>query len=251
MSKIKKYKIKKFTKRNDWLNARCIGSTDLAKLVNKVARWGNFIELYDKLVGNIEEEKKENEFMSRGRRAEEPIKELFLITHQNLKRINPNRSLWLVQRNDYPEITLSPDTLVNDENGDLGYIEIKYKQIASERQIIPYLSDLKESEPQYYWQNIHHFITMEDCKFGYLVVAFDVLKKNEETGVWEHDKYIIESLKITRDVVEEDIQVGEETLIDFIVNNLRPQIRPKTKLKDEKEIDIEWNNWSRIQILKK
>lgn len=248
---MKNYRIQKFRRRSDWLAQRCIGSTDLAKLVNKVARWGNFIELYDKLVGNEEEERKDNEFMSRGRRAEEPIKELFLITHPNLKRINPRNSLWLVRRKDYPEITLSPDLLVTDENNDLGYIEIKYKQITNEKFIVPYLTELKEREPQYYWQNAHYFISMNDCKFGYLVVAFDLLKKNTETGQWEHDKYIIESLKITRGVMQEDIEVGEDVLVDFITNNLRPRRRPRTILEQEKETKIEWNKLSNIQILKK
>lgn len=248
---IKNYRIEKYRKRSDWLNARCIGSTDLAKLVNKVARWGNFIELYDKLVGTDEEEIKENIYMARGKRAEEPIKELFLITHPNLKRINTKNSLWLIRRKDYPEITLSPDTLVNDEKGKLGYIEIKYKQITNERQINPYLLELKETEPQYYWQNVHHFVNMEDCEFGYLVVAFDLQRKNENTGLWEHDKYIIEFIKITREIVSEDIKIGEEALIDFIVNNLRPRKRPKTILKGTKGDNIEWNKLSSIHKLKK
>lgn len=243
------YSIEIYKERKDWLEARCIGGTDLAKLVNKVARWGNFIELYDKLVYGEEVETIENELMTKGKMAEENIKNLFLINHPELERINPSNELWLIRRKDYPEITLSPDTLVKKGN-EKGYIEIKYKEIYNEESIPDYLMNLKEKDPQYFWQNIHHFVSMDDVSFGYLVVAFAVKKKNKETGLWEFDKYIIDSLYLTRDYLNKDIELGNECLIDFIENNLRPKIRPKTKLKETTEEKIEWNKLSNIALLK-
>lgn len=249
----KNYVIEKYKSRDEWLKHRVIGGTDLVKLINFKSRWGNFIELYDTLTNkdNIVQ-KTDTIAMSNGRRAEEPIKELFLVAHSELTRISPKTSLWLIRRKDYPEITLSPDTIVKDGQGNLGYIEIKLKQIYNENQIPQYLQCLKEEEPQYYWQNIHYYVSMNDLKFGYLVVAFEVMKKNEETQKWEFDKYIIDSLYFTREIVSEDIKQGEEALIDFITNNLRPHNRPQVVLKEEqgKEEEIEWNNLSNIQILK-
>lgn len=251
---MKNYRIEKYLKREDWLKARKIGGTDLAKLVNKVARWGNFIELYEDLTSPNKEIKavKETSSMARGKKAEEHIKELFLLTQPELTRLSPAKSYWLIKRKDYEEITLSPDTLVKDKNTHaLGFIEIKLKQIYSEAQIPQYMVNLKEEEPQYYWQNIHYYISMNDCKFGYLVVAFDLQKKNEVTGKWTHDKYIIDSLRSNREDVQTDIDLGEECLQDFILNNLRKKQRPKTILKEEKEKGkIEWNKLSNIKVLK-
>lgn len=245
----KNYKIEKYPKRSDWLKARCIGGTDLAKLINKVARWGNFIELYDELTDPQIEEDKTSISMTKGREAEEHIKDLFLIAHPELRRISPSRSIWLIRRKDFKEITLSPDTLVKQGN-QLGYLEIKYKEIYSEKDIPLYLMDLKKEEPQYYWQNIHYYVTMNDLSFGYMVVAFAVYKKEESTGNWLFDKYIIDSLKTDRETLADDIKQGEEALEDFITNNLRARVRPKSVLKDTKEVKIEWNKLSNIQTLK-
>lgn len=244
------YKIEIYHDKIDWLKARCIGGTDLAKLVDKVAKWGNFIDLYDKLVYGEEQEIIENELMIKGKKSEENIKNLFLINHPELKRINPENELWLVRRKDYPEITLSPDTLVKKAD-DLGYIEIKYKEIYNEDNIPDYMINLKEREPQYYWQNVDYFISMNNLKFGYLVIAFAVKKKNKETGIWEFDKYIIDSLYMTREYLKNDIDLGEKNLIDFIENNLRPKIRPKTKLKGLEEEKIEWSKLSNIVQLRR
>lgn len=246
----KNYQIEKYKSRESWLKARCIGGTDLCKLVNHVGRWGNFIELYDSLTRSEESVDKPNELMNDGRSAEENIKNLFLIAHKEFQRVNPPKSTRLIRRTDYNEITLSPDTLVRNEKKELGYIEIKYKEIYRESDIPRYLQELRSEEPQYYRQNVHYYITMNDLKFGYTVVAFNVKKFDKDKGTRVHDKFIIDSLKTDREALKEDIKVGEEALIDFITNNLRKRVRPSVKLKDSKEVKVNWNNWSSIQILK-
>lgn len=248
MKNKKNYTIEKYRVREEWLKNRCIGGTDLAKLINKVARWGSFIELYESLTGNTKSNK-DNALMSKGRRAEEHIKELFLIAHPELKCISPSKTFWLIRRKDYPEITLSPDTLVKEGNK-LGYFEIKYKEIYSEKKIPLYLMDLKNEEPQYYWQNIHYYETMNDLEFGYLVVVFAVHKKNEITDKWEFDKFIIDSLKTDRKSLSDDIADGENALVDFITNNLRPRIKPRTILQEKQEETIEWTKSYHIHKLR-
>lgn len=246
---MKTYKVEIYKSDAEWLKARYIGGTDLAKLVNRVSRWGNFIELYDSLKNGKIEKVKPNAMMQRGKLAEDHIRQLFLLSHQELTNESPALNNYLIRRTDYPEITLSPDTLVIDRKGNHGFIEIKLKQIFSEKTIAEYMTDLKEQEPQYWWQNIHYYITKADIQFGYLVVAFDLQRKNEK-GRWEHDKYIIESLKTTRKDVQDDIQIGEGALVDFITNNLRKNHRPETIIQNQRKEKIEWSKLSNIQILK-
>lgn len=244
---MKNYVIRKFKTREPWLKARQIGGSDLCAVVNGVSRWSNVVEVYDRIVTGYEPAKDSGR-MAMGRKAEEPIKELFLISQPNLKRVSPKKIIWLIQRKDYPEITLSPDTIVS--NGlEQGFIEIKFKQIFSENEIPAYMTNLKEEDPQYYWQLIHYFVAKCDLKFGYLVICFDICTKNEK-GEWEHSKYLIDSLYMPRDYVKADIALAESKLIDLITNNIRPRIRPQTTLKGEQKENIQWNKLSNIKKLR-
>lgn len=238
--------IRVFNNKSDWLNARKIGGTDLCKIVNRVGRWGNFIELYDDLVNGNKHQDKETVAMRNGRAAEDHIRQLFLLTHQELTSTGPQNQWWLIQNDKTPEITLSPDTIVNDN----GFVEIKFKEIFSEKPIPEYLQNLKEMDPQYYWQCIHYFVADEKLEFGYLVVAFNVQEKNEK-GEWKSSKIVIDNLHFTRDAVKDDITLAQRELNDFIVNNLRAKHRPETVLENaKKQGEIEWNKLSNIQILK-
>ena len=243
------YLIEKYRTRALWLKARGIGGSDLAAIVNKVGRWANFIEVYDRLKGKPEPER-DTVSMSRGRKAEEPVKELFLLSHPELSRVSPKRSIWLIRRKDLREITLSPDTLLRDRKGRKCFAEIKLKQVFGEAQIPTYLQSLREEEPQYWWQCMHYFVAMDDCAAGYLVVCFEVMEKDEK-GKWRHSRFVIDELRIPREAVAEDIALAEETLKAFILENLRPGIRPKTTIQSERsEKKIEWTKSSSIRTLK-
>lgn len=243
------YTIEKYRCREDWLKARGIGGSDLCSLVNKVGRWGNFVDVYDRLTNPVQE-KADSEAMANGRKAEEPLKTLFLLMHSHLKRSTPSKSIWLMRRKDYPEITLSPDTLVNDtKTNQLGFVEIKLKQIFNESMIPNYLMSLKDEDPQYWWQVIHYFIMSEKIKFGYLAVGFQIMTKENET--WIPDKLVLNWLRINREDVANDIEAGTSALHHFIIENLRPRVRPKTILENQQEEKIEWTKLSSIQTLKR
>lgn len=239
--------IKVFKTKEEWLNARKIGGTDLCKIVDRVGKWGNFIELYDKLTNEKKADQgKETDAMRNGKEAENHIRQLFLLSHPELKDIGPKAEWWLIQNNEMPEITLSPDTLVNNN----GFIEIKYKTIFNEKKIAEYMQNLKEIEPQYYWQCIHYFVADDALQYGYLVVAFNVQEKDEK-GEWKNSKIIIENLHFTRQAVNDDITLAKHELNDFIINNLRVKHRPETMLENQKKQgEIEWTKLSNIAILK-
>lgn len=240
--------IKTFKSKKTWLKNRRIGGTDLATIVNGVGRWETLDDLYNRLINGKKKEQKENTLMKNGKTAEKAIKTLFLINNPNLKEITPKEPFTLVINGKEPLLTLSPDCLtINRVTKEHGFLEIKNKTIYSEKAIGNYLSNLKEEEPQYYYQLLHYFIVENKIKNGYLVVAFNLLKK--EGDAWQYDKTIIESLYLTRETVKEDIKTVKKKLKDFIENNVKKRVRPQTKLIGQKEDKIEWTKLSNITIL--
>lgn len=230
------YDIERYKNRTEWLKARGIGGSEIACIVNKVGRWGTFIDVYDRMVYGFTEEA-ESESMSNGKRAEKPIKELFLIAHEEYEQIGDDGEILMLRRKDYPELTLSPDTLIK-KGEEKGFVEIKLKQVFSEDEIADYMTSLREKEPQYWWQLIHYFVVGTDITFGHIAVCFDILGKQDDK--WLHQRYVIEDLFIERSSVEEDIKTAESESIKFIEENIRPMIRPKTLVEGNEGGKIEW-----------
>ena len=237
-----------FKSKKQWLKNRKIGGTDLATVINGVGRWQSVGDLYDRLVNGKVENKKETQAMANGRLAESHIIALFLTQTPHLRPIRHGQGYLLITNQNEPYLTLSPDCLVKDtQSKQRGFIEIKLKQIYSENQIANYLGNLKEEEPQYYWQLIHYFIVEKSLQFGYLVVAFQIKRKEGET--WQNDKIIIDSLKVNRQDVQDDINTAKAKLKDFINNNVIKHVRPSVKVENQKESKIEWSKLSNIAIL--
>lgn len=240
-----------FTSREEWLKARGIGGTDLCAIVNGKGRWESIYDVYDRLTSQkemetLEEEKLPSEEMKKGLESEKSVRDLYLINHKEYKEITKRKEVTLLVDKAYPETTLSPDTLVVQGDGFYkpsrkGFVEIKTKQVYSFNQIDEYLSNLKENEPQYYWQLIHYFLVGDDLEFGDIVFAFTLMKHDDMLDKWYPDKIIIDSLSTTREAVALDIEVAREAVRSFIEDNLRPHIRPRcvehqNQRKEENEI---------------
>lgn len=207
--------------KEEWKNQRQIGSTDLCAIVNGKGRWHNIVDIYDRVVLKNKQKEVDTSKTKLGTLAERHIRSLFLLQHSELKQEygGIDHLLIISDLNDY--LTLSPDTIVSDrDTNDLGFVEIKYKEISNENTIADYLLNLKEKDPQYYCQVIDYFIKMEKATFGYLVIAFVVKHK----GVYQ--KTIIDSLRIERETVKEDIDLGTRKLLDFVHNNIEKKQKP-------------------------
>lgn len=207
--------------KTEWKNKRKIGGTDLCAIVNDKGRWNNIVEIYERIV-NAKTPKDQSTIKTKmGTLAENHIRQLFLLQHSELDSIYSYKDIILCISDLSDYITLSPDTLITDRNtNEKGFIEIKYKEITNENKIGDYLLNLKEREPQYYWQLIHYFVVDEKATFGYLVVAFVIKQHNE------YQKTIIESLKINRDDVKDDVELATNKLLDFIENNIEKKEKP-------------------------
>lgn len=238
----KNYEIEIYTDRNVWKEKRGIGSTDLAK-INGVSRWGRKKEVFCRLLEmyDFKEYEDKNKLLENGLKAENNIINLFLLNHEELKREYGENEIVLVRRNDFKEITLSPDCLVeNTETNEKGFIEIKYLDVYNEIDINTYLSNFKEVAKDYYYQVIHYFIAKNDLQFGYFVPCFKIYRKNENGG-WTYDKMVIESLLIKRNDIAEEIKEQEQKIIDFITNEIRKENFTFKKLNNE-----EMEKWKKI-----
>lgn len=217
------------------ISNRKIGGTDLCAIVNGKGRWNNILDIYDRLVSNKKTKPRVSTRISNGVKAENHIRELYLISNSNLeKQYSENEYITIVSdKNDL--ITLSPDTVVIDkETGELGFIEIKFKEINERFKIADYMLGLKEKEPQYYWQLIHYFVVMEKAQFGHFVVCFLIKEQNKT-----FDKLIVETLKIKRETISDDIELATQKLNEFIENNVDPKRKPYT---EEGDLEI-WKNF--------
>lgn len=207
--------------KEEWKNKRQIGATDLCAIVNGKGRWHSIVDVYERVALNKKQKEIDTSKSKLGTLAERHIRSLFLLQHSELKVEYGNYDYLLVISDLSDYLTLSPDTIVSDRNtNDLGFVEIKYKEISNESAIADYLLNLKEREPQYYWQVIDYFIKMEKATFGYLVIAFVIKHK----GVYQ--KTIIESLRIERETVKEDIDLGTRKLLGFVHNNIEKKQKP-------------------------
>lgn len=224
--------------KTEWKTKRKIGGTDLCAIVNGKGRWNTIIDVYNRVALGKEQKDQSNEKTRQGTLAENHIRQLFLLQNPDLDALyNPNNIILCVSDlSDY--ITLSPDTMVSHRfTKEEGFIEIKYREITSENKIGDYLLNLKEQEPQYYWQLIHYFMVMEKATFGYFVVAFVVKKRGK------YEKTIIESLKINREDVKEDIAIATTKTLDFILNNIEKKQKP---LFEKGEIEL-WQTFLNSQ----
>jgi len=245
------YETLEFDNREEWLKARGIGGTDLCAIVTGQGRWQSIYDVYDRLTAQTpEEEKDSSEEMKKGIESEKAVRDLYLLNHKEYKALTKTKEITLLKCSTYPELTLSPDTLVVMSNSTTyhprkGFIEIKTKQVFSEKSIGEYMSDLKTNEPQYYWQLIHYFLVGDDLEYGHIVFAFTVMKHDDLMDRWYPDKIIIDSLYVDRKDVELDIEVAREATTSFIEDNLRKGIRPRcvthqNQRKEEMEL---WTNY--------
>ena len=224
--------------KEEWKKKRQIGGTDLCAIVNGKGRWNNIIDIYERVALNKPQKEIDTPKTKLGTLAERHIRSLFLLQHSELKVEYGNYDYLLVISDLSDYLTLSPDTIVsNRDTNALGFVEIKYKEISNENSIADYLINLKEKDPQYYWQIVDYFIKMERATFGYLVVAFVVKHK----GVYQ--KTIIDSLRIDRDLVKEDIDLGTSKLLGFVHNNIEKKQKP---FFEKGDLEI-WENFMNLK----
>lgn len=227
----KNYSKELYKTREDWLGNRGIGGSDAAAICNK-SKWRSARDVYNKLTSKEQPKEKKNARMVEGTLAEPLIRALFELEHPEYKVIHPpKKGSWLFRRKDYPEITLTPDGLLEEIATKKQYgLEIKDIELRKREQKELWLNDTLPDE--YYFQTLHYMVVKNDLE-GVILVArlkfysFDY--NNEYTLDHIETRYYL----IMRDDedVSKHIAYLEKKEIAFILYNLRLGKRPPVTVK--------------------
>lgn len=226
----KNYTKELYKTREDWLSARCIGGSDAAAICGK-SKWKTPRDVYNNITDKTPKKEVKNARMIEGTKAEPLIRALFELEHPEFKVIHPPKgnASWLFRRKDYPEITLTPDGLLEDliTGEKLGY-EVKDIELRKREQKEMWLNNTLPDD--YYFQCLHYLVGKNDLDGVLLharlkVYSFDynneyTLDHIEERFYW-----------IMRRDVEKDVEYLEKKLIAFILYNLRQGKRPPITIK--------------------
>ena len=213
---ITKTKKELYDNETDWLEARGIGGSD-ASAICELSKWKSKISLWKRLVLGTKEKVKSNKKMQGGKNAEQHIRELFIITHDNYisKYIRPpKRKYWLFRRKDYPLITCTPDGLFNDNLGRKMGHEIKFIDLIKADEKAKWENNILPND--YYLQCLHYLIAKPDLDGVVLTACLQYYKHNDITNEWEYDYSIIRDYIILKENVSKDVCYLESKEIEFI-----------------------------------
>ncbi len=208
----------RFENRDEWLNARGIGGSDLATIMGE-GKWQTIQDVFNRLCypdrckkNNLDK----NPRVQEGAQAEEFIRNLWALEHPKYKVIAPPKGNWLFVKNNNKYMTVSPDGLLNEDY--TGAIEIKDVEVYSERQ----LQNWKDAviPPQYFYQIMQYFIVINTIQEIYLIARIKVMKNKELDHVEEYNYHF------TRSEFKDKIKECEKVEKAFIKKYIIPQIRP-------------------------
>ena len=165
----KNYTKEIYKDKESWKLARGIGGSDAAAICNK-SKWKSARDVYNKLTSTKQEPEKMNSRMIEGTLAEPLIRQLFELEHPEFKVIHPpKKGSWMFRRKDYPQITVTPDGLLEDlKNGKKYGLEIKDIELRKREQKDLWLNDILPDE--YYFQTLHYLVVLNDLD-GVVLVA--------------------------------------------------------------------------------
>lgn len=229
MATKKNYTKEIYKTREEWLSARSIGGSDAAAICGR-SKWKTPRDVYNNITNKEPKKEIKNARMIEGTLAEPHIRALFELEHPEFKVTPPpKKGSWLFRRKDYPEITLTPDGLIEDliTGEKLGY-ECKDVELRKREQKELWLNDTLPDE--YYFQTLHYLVVKNDLD-GVLLHArlkfysFDY--NNEYTLDHIEERYY---LIMRRDVVK-DVEYLEKKEIAFVLYNLRLGKKPPMVIK--------------------
>lgn len=157
---------KHFKDRDSWLKGRKkyqgIGASEAAAIVG-ASRWMTPTELWQIKTGQREpKDLSDNEFVRYGTEAEEHIRQLFLLKHEEYKLTY--RPYDFVYQKERPWLRATLDGELEYENGEKGILEVKTHMVKSKSDFAQW----KDRIPDYYLIQIVHQFLATDFEFAYL-----------------------------------------------------------------------------------
>lgn len=157
---------KHFDNREEWLKGRetfpGIGASEAAAVVG-ISKWMTTTELWELKTGSRKEKRLEdNEYIAYGTEAEQYIRMLFLLKHEEYKlNYRPYDFLYQKER---PWLRCTLDGELEAENGENGILEVKTHFVRSKND----LGEWDDKIPDHYYCQILHQFLATGYSFAYL-----------------------------------------------------------------------------------
>jgi putative phage-type endonuclease len=214
--------------RTEWLAERekGIGGSEAAAIIGMNPYMSN-VELWEYKTGKKEREIKDTEYMEYGRKAENPLIELFRLDYPKYKTIIPEA--YTLQRNEeYPYILGTVDGELEELSGGIlsvtgrkGFLEVKTTNIMASRQ--KELWDERVPD-NYYIQILHYFLVNKEYEYCYLKAQLKSVWNGNEVRLTTKHYYF------ERKEIEEDLKYLKEKEIEFWERNVKKDVRPNLEL---------------------
>ena len=188
-----------------WLKNRrkYLGGSDIACILG-LNPWRTNVQLYREKKGIVEpDDLSDNPLVQYGTKAEEHIRALFALDHQDLNvEYIPNNS-W--RNSDFPFAAASLDGWTTDENGRKGILEIKTATITSKQQALKW----KDAIPDNYYCQVLFYLGVTE--FDYVDLRANLKYEYPDKPI----SIITRDYHIERSEVEEDITTVMQAAADF------------------------------------
>lgn len=191
-----------YDSREDWLAARKLGGSAVSAVVGKNP-WMDNVELWEILTG-IRKPKdiSDNELVIYGSKAEEPIRQIFILDHPELDvGYEPNN---LFKNFKYPWATASLDGwMIEKETDRIGVLEIKTNTVSSGVK----WEEWKGRIPEQYFCQVIFYLAITEADFAILRAHLKLAWSGET---------IIRDYRIEREDVQADIDYLMEEAEKFM-----------------------------------
>ena len=192
--------------KDEWKKERGkrIGGSDVACIMG-MNPWKTNVQLWREKMG-IEKPKdiKDNPYVTYGTNAEPIIRDLFTLNHEELTVNYVPDNLWL--NDEYPFAHASLDGWLEDEEKDIGVLEIKTGSIMSKTQAAKWEGRIPD---QYYCQ-VLWYMMVTDAKYAWISA---LLRERKYSG---EEVQVVREYNIHRDsAIEKEINILAEKAAQF------------------------------------
>lgn len=202
--------------REEWLKLRKkgIGGSDAGTVIG-VNKYKNNVRLWEEKTGRvIPEDISDKPAVIFGKKAEEPIRELF---KQDYPQYTVDyHEFHMYVNDDYPFIFATLDGEITDENGRHGILEIKTTTIQNKNQ----WDDWEDRIPDSYYAQILHQLVATGWDFAILKAYIRYYRDGELRAAIRH-------FRIEREDVQQDIQAlieKESAFWKCVENDIKPAL---------------------------
>lgn len=198
-------KMYRFETRDEWLEARkkYIGGSDVSCILG-YNPWKTNVQLYREKKGLVmPDDLSDNPLVQYGTKAEEHIRALFALDHQELKVGYVPENSW--RNTKYPFAACSLDGWSVDEKNRTGILEIKTATITSALQSQKW----KDRVPDNYYCQVLYYLGVTEWEYVNLRANLKYQFPDEPVKIWTKDYHI------ERSEVEEDISTIMEKAAEF------------------------------------